>query len=93
MIGERIDPGYIWVYSAFPTGIEPAHPVPETGALSAELRELHHEYTIKIKLSQRLLPSNSAVACFHKRVDAVGDKPKCDDTQQQLAKRLVRKFE
>ena len=24
---------------AFPTGIEPAHPVPETGALSTELRE------------------------------------------------------
>ncbi len=32
---------YAIVNWAFPTGIEPAHPVPETGALSTELREHH----------------------------------------------------
>ena len=36
----------------FPTGIEPAHPVPETGALSTELRERHAYYSIFVKISQ-----------------------------------------
>lgn len=35
---------------ASPTGIEPAHSVPETDALSTELRGLHHDYIIKSQL-------------------------------------------
>ena len=35
-----------------PTGIEPATTVPETGALSTELRGLWHNHTIKVNATQ-----------------------------------------
>src|SRR5579875_495690 len=53
--------GFIFTFLilAFPTGIEPARPVPETGALSTELRErlLFYYHSIFVKLAQPLWPT------------------------------------
>src|SRR5213080_590805 len=43
-----------WNKKTFPTGIEPAHTASEADALSTELRELHHEYTITVKIFQNI---------------------------------------
>src|SRR5579885_1380897 len=51
---KKTKPGIAQLREVFPTGIEPALPVPETGALSTELREHHDDDTTNVKYPQAL---------------------------------------